>query len=210
MNATIKIEIINCLSDKLKKYGFRYSKSKEAFIKKENFGALWYTIHFIKYSSQKGFLINPGHHIRYQEIENIYHETSYFNTKDKRNTTTIGGSLENCYHNGAEMYRKYIENESGIEVICKYYFDLFEEIVQSFFFKYNNLESLDLLVNSDPMVNNNFIHPIFRGSKGLIIAFLLNKNITSLTKIYEQFYTSYCDGFYKADFDKLVKNLESK
>lgn len=209
-NNKLKIIFLDCLSEKFKLEGFKYSKAKSAFVRKVDFGEQWYTLTFLKYSGQEGFEINPGHHLRYEEVESFYHKTSSFSKNDQKGTTTIGCSLENYLANGKDMFRRSIKSEGDAIIACNYYCDLYKDKMNPFFKTFNTLERLHKLINDNPDKELNIINPIFRGIKGLIIAHLLNiegEIINELIKTYSKQYEVFYKGFYKSDFDKVVENI---
>lgn len=207
-NSKRKLDLFNCLSEDLKVEGFTYSKSKGGFIRKTDFGQQWYTFLFYKYSGEEGFTINPVIQVRFDEVENFFHETSYFNKREQKGTSTIGCSVENYLADGEDMFRQEIGEDGDIIEVCTYYYDLYFRIVAPFFKKYTTLESLDKLINSDPEKELSLINFIFRGAKGAIIAHLLGRdNLSELIEIYGIQYARFSSGFYKEDYDKVVDNI---
>ncbi len=205
----LRSDLIDCLSKELISEGFKFSKAREAFIRKTDFGQQWYTITFLKYSGQEGFEVNPGYHVRFEDVEGFFHETSYFSEKDKKGTSTIGCSIENHLANGKDAFRQSIETDEDVATACAYYYDLYLKVVAPFFDKYRTLESLDELMNSDPEKELSLINFIFRGAKGAIIAHMLGGDrLSDLIKTYGEQYAKFSNGFYKGDYDKVVENIQ--
>jgi hypothetical protein len=206
----LKDFLFKCLNEKLEPVGFKFSKAKQGFVKETDLGQLWFSFLFYKYAGVKGFEINPVMQIRFEQIEEIFHKESEFSNKDQKGTSTVGCSIENFLApSDNNSFRKTISSENDITITCNFFYYLFQSIVVPFFNKYNSLESLNELINSHPKENLNLIHPIFRGSKGLIIAHLLkDEDFEQLKKVYGAHYDSYYDGFYKPDFEKIVKRLK--
>jgi|TARA_R110001599_G_scaffold150929_3_gene335325 hypothetical protein len=202
----LKKNFIDQLSSVLLEKGFNYIKSKEAFICKTEFGQKRFAITTYVYSSRDGFEINPGYHLRFDRVEEFYHKISQFEKKYHSNTATIGCSLENHLNNGEDKFRYYISNFDDIYQASEYYTSIFENLVDPFFEKYKSLESLDYLINSKPDKELSIINPIFRGMKGIIIAFFLEKeSLFELIDTYSRSYETIYGGFYKAEYDRLVR-----
>jgi len=185
--SNLKNKFVKCLSASLSDHKFKFSKSQSRFVRKKEFGEEWYTINYLSYEDQEGFEINTGLHIRFNQVESIFHETSSFSVKDSKGTSTIGCSVENYLGDSVDTFR--------------------QVIVDTF----DTLNELDLLINSNPKSKLPLIHPIFRGSKGLIIDYLIgSKNSKFLIEIYSNSYTEFANGFYKDEFNGVVNNLNSK
>lgn len=201
-------KFIECLSGEINDFGFRYIKSKNAFVRNVTFGEQWYTLTFITYKGKNGFEIIPGHHVRNEKVESLFHESSGFEKKDQKHTTTIGCSLDNYLANGKELFRMCVENEKDVIVACDFYNEIFIEQIIPFFERYSTLESLHVLINSNPQIDLNIINPIFRGIKGVIIAKILDsKELDSLIEVYSNQYEFHFDGFYKSIFDRVLEGF---
>lgn len=207
----IKLQLLNGLQDKLTNTGFKLIKSKDGFVRRTAFGQQWFTFLFYTYENKKGVEVNPVVQIRFEEVEQIFHETSTFSEKDSKGTSTIGCSIENYLGNNVDTYRKYIVDEGDIDTACTFFYQLYEDIAEEFYSNFSSLKKLDHLINSNPESNLALIHPIFRGTKGLIIDYLLGYEKSKfLKKVYFDFYTDFAGGFYKGDYLEVKKNLDSR
>lgn len=207
----IKSNLFKCLQERLSDAGFRFIKSKDGFIRKTSFGQQWYTFLFYTYEGVEGVEVNPVIQIRFEEVEIMFHETSSFSEKDSKGTSTIGCSIENYLGDCSDSFRQKIVDNNDVEAACSFFYRLFQETGERFFSDYTTLNDLDLLINSEPKSELVLIHPIFRGSKGLIIDHLLGgKNREFLTDVYSDSYTEFANGFYKPDYEGVIKNIISK
>ncbi|MDR1859700.1 MAG: hypothetical protein LBR06_02105 [Bacteroidales bacterium] len=199
----------NTLSEKLICNGLKYVQSHNEFVKKTVFGKQALFITFTKWRCDDGIYIDPGIIIRFDEIENFYHETSYFEKKYQKGTFTIGMSLDNAFNESNYVYQRYVENESAANA-ANYFYELFQEIVLPLFNKYNTLESMNELLNSEPDKELTLVNSIHRGIHGIIAAYLLkipDEELNKLIDIYTKQYTVNSNGFYKPEFDKVVENI---
>ncbi len=62
--------------------------------------------YFILMKIKKGVEVNPVIQIRFEEVEQLFHETSTFSEKDSKGTSTIGCSIENYLGNNADTFRR--------------------------------------------------------------------------------------------------------
>jgi hypothetical protein len=207
-SSNLKSMFIDCLSARFMKEDFKFIKNRSAFVRKTEFGEQWYTLTFLKYSGQDGFEINPGIHVRFEEVEKFYHQTSAFSKQEQKGTSTIGCSIENYKNDSTDLYRCAIVKGNDISIACDFIYDQYINIAKPFYQLYNSLENLYELINSKPNKELAIINPIFRGIKGVIIANLLNhETLDLLIKSYSQQYEIFYNGFYKPDFDKVVENI---
>ncbi|SEG51362.1 hypothetical protein [Algoriphagus boritolerans] len=102
----IKFQLLNCLQDKLKHTEFKLVKSKDGFVRRTAIGQQWFTFLFYTYENKKGVEVNPVIQIRFEEVEQLFHETSTFSEKDSKGTSTIGCSIENYLGNNADTFRR--------------------------------------------------------------------------------------------------------
>lgn len=200
----------NNLAVLLEEYNFKYVKSRDRFIRKYNDQEFWFSILTYKYREDAGYYINPTIQIRVNQVENIFHIGSSFNAKQKKETSTIGCSIENYMNDNSGAYRFYIEALDDVKPACKFILQLFKDIAIPFFEEYDNLIAIERHVNEEPLRELAIINPIFRGSKGLIMAKLVgNCQFPQLKRVYTEFYSNFADGFYLDDFEKVVVSLKS-
>jgi hypothetical protein len=205
----LKKAFLDGLSEKMKINGFKYVKAKSAYVRKTPFGEQRYFILFTKWHEDDGVYVETGMQVRFDDVEKFYHETSYFEEKYHKITDTIGMGLANWLRNGLD-YEIFLQDEQDVAEAIEYYYKLYREAVEPFFDTCNTLESLHVLLNSEPEKRLSIINFIHRGKYGLIVAHLLNvdnKKMKELTKIYSHQYATMTDEFYKLEFDKVVANI---
>jgi hypothetical protein len=201
----LKTELLKELEFDLKEKGFQLNKSLAEFTKKNKDGWFKYQIVFLQ--TDDGWIIKPCVLLRFNIIENIFHETSGFEDKFQKGTPTIGTAIED-YLKDSNSYRYTLTNEDQINGLGKELQLLFYNFVLPFFEKYNSLKVLDEALNTDTK-DTSLTGNIFKGSKALIIAKLLNrKNYNELETTYLNYYKEFADGFYLPGFEKLIKKLK--
>jgi hypothetical protein len=204
---------LDVLTEKLKYDGFKCIRNHREFVRTFSLGQQKFFTHFTKWHGDDGFYIDTGIIIRFDKIEDFYHETSYFEKKYQKGTFTIGYGLDNYLNNGNSVFQRYVTNEKEAVEASEYCYSLYKEIVVPLFDKYNTFESLHILLNSEPYQKIGLVNSIHRGIHAVIVAYILNiseSELNRLIKIYSQQYSEMADGFYKPEFDKVVENIKKK
>ncbi|MCX2449725.1 hypothetical protein OQX61_00460 [Pedobacter sp. PLR] len=200
----LKNEILKALSEKLKPYDYKLKKSDDSFIQKTEFGWNMFSTTFLVRS--EGWNIRPGLLIRFNVVEDLFHQVSNFEKKYHKGTPTLGTSIENLNINGLEARFDLFE-EAQIDRVASELFKLFKSVGTPFFEKYNNLPAVDHQINDDNTVLTGFI---FKGTKGLILAKLLGrKDFGILQEKYQHYYESFSDGFYLPEYLRVKELLSS-
>ncbi|MEO6131055.1 MAG: hypothetical protein ABIQ02_04355 [Saprospiraceae bacterium] len=200
-----KNELLKMLETKLKKFGFRLNKSLSEFTKNNSSGWQKYQIIFLL--TDGGWQVHPAIFIRFNLVEDLFHKISGFEKKYCKGTPTIGISIEN--YNSNEIPSRFdVTEESQINEISDKLFILFENIALPFYEKYNTLETINQAMNNIPN-DVSLTGPIFKGTKSLIVAKLLNDpHYYQLKNRYLEYYRDFSKGFYLPEYTALVKLLD--
>jgi len=200
----LKNAILERLEKKLVIYGFNLNKSLPGFRKKTVYG--WQDFHLVFLIRHKGWEIKPGLLVRFNIIEDIYHQVSSFEKKYQKGTHTIGVSIEDLEKN--EMKGRFdLYEESQIDYVENKLFELFKSIALPFFDMYSNIKAIDKVLNGNPE-NTSLTGSIFKGTKSLIIAKLLEReDFAKLEQIYQTYYENFANGFYLSEYSKLKDYL---
>ncbi len=200
----LKMEVLRLLNENLIPFGYKLSKSACDFTKKTDFGWNKYQIVFLIQDS--GWEIKPSLLMRFDIVENLFHQISDFEKKYQKGTPTIGTSIEDLGINELET-RFELSNKNKIEGIVNNLVELFKSVVLPFFAKYSNLHEVDKLLNGN-VADTSMTGDIFKGTKSLIIAKLLNRNdLLNLERTYQTFYENFSNGFYLPEYIRLKKYL---
>ncbi|MCF2490773.1 hypothetical protein [Dyadobacter sp. CY347] len=203
----LRYEVLNSLSVKLSSFGYKTSKANFEFIKKTNFG--WNKYQLVFLIRDDGWEIKSSLLIRFDTIENLFHQISDFEKKYQKGTPTVGTSIEDLERLSSNSLSFQLSNESQINAIVSDLFELFKNVAIPFFEAYNDLQALDEKLNSNPM-DTSLTGDIFKGMKALIIAKLVKReNYDELDKIYHSYYKYFANGFYLSGYQKLKELLNS-
>ena len=198
----LKNAILNGLEEKLAIYGFKMNKSLPGFRKKTIYG--WQDFHLVFLVREKGWEIKLGLLVRFNIVEDIYHQISGFEKKYQKGTHTIGVPVEDLKKNWEELD---LCEESQIDYIKNKVFELFKSIALPFYDKYNDIKMVDKSLNNVPE-DTSLAGSIFKGAKSLIIAKLLNRaDFAKLEEIYQAYYENFANGFYLPEYLKLKDYL---
>ena len=202
----LRNELLCGVEAKIVNSEFKLIKSKACFIKKTTFGWNKYSITFLL--NEDGWTIAIGLLIRFNNVEDFFHQGSGFEKKYQKGTPTIGTPIEALGIEGVTA-RFDISEENDIEPAVDILVSIFNRVALKFFDTFDNLEEIEKAVNED--VNSTFLTgPIFKGMKGLILAhFVGNKDIRKLDVEYYRYYESFSDGFYLDTYNN-IRNLVFK
>ncbi len=202
----LKQQVLNSLDEKLKIFGFKSKKSDDSFVQNTEFGRNMFSVTFLKKGT--GWNIRPGLLIRFDIVENLFHQISDFEKKYQKGTPTMGTSIEDLDINGLET-RFDLTEEEQIDIVTDKLFELFKSVGIPFFEKNNELRSAERAVNQD-VSSTHLTGPIFKGMKGLILAKLFNrKDFTILQEKYLHYYENFSDGFYLPEYKRLMELLNT-
>jgi len=203
----LRLELLKRLDEELKRHGFKLNKQQGEFTRRTKEG--WHQYQIVFVLKDEGWSVRPAVFIRVHQVEDIFHRTSGFEQKYQRGTPTIGLSLSS-YVDEPDKYSYMLTEESQIDVLASFYLDSFHKQALQFFKFYDDLKIMEKTINTDPY-DIKFTGPIFKGSKGLILAKLTKSaNYDDLVEKYTSYYEKFSDGFYLPSFSDLVEDLKRK
>lgn len=202
----LKTELLKRLDERLAQYGFKLNRQQSEFNRRTKSG--WHKLQILFILKSEGWEVEPAIFIRIHQVEDIFHRTSGFEFKYQRGTPTIGLSL-NDYVGDLSKYSYMLTEESQIDELASFYLSAFEEHALPFYLEYDDLNVMEKIINAD-QYDIKFTGPIFKGSKGLIMAKLTKKgNYDELVKRYTHYYEQLSNGFYLPSFKALVGDLQN-
>jgi hypothetical protein len=203
----LRTEVLNLLAEKLKNFDFKLLKSDTSYIYKTDFGWNKYDIYFIL--RNVGWEVLPALSIRFDIVEDLFHQISDFEKKYQKGTPTIGTSIEDLGSSLITPTRFELTNEAQINGVVNGLTNLFENVAVSFFERYNNLSVIDEKLNSNTE-DTSLTGDIFKGTKALITAKLTKRNnFDELDTIYHSYYKNFADGYYLPEYLKLKELLKA-
>jgi len=198
----LKSAVLKGLEGKLAIYGFKLNKSLPGFRKKTIF--FWQDFHLVFLVRDEGWEIKQGLLVRFNIVEDIYHQISGFEKKYQTGTPTIGVPVEELKKDWEDLD---LYEESQIDYIEKKIFDLFISIAIPFYDKYNDIKAVDKSLNEAPE-ETSLTGSISKGTTSLIIAKLLDReDFARLEQIYQTYYENFANGFYLLRYLKLKDYL---
>ena len=202
----LKNEVLARLDEKLKSFGYKLSKSMCEFTKKTDFGWNKYQIVFL--IRDHGWELKPSLLLRFDVVENLFHQISDFDKKYQKGTPTIGTSIE-CLSDSSITQTKFeLIDEAQINCVVNDLVELFESIAVPFFEKFDKLSSIDEKLNSN-IEDTSLTGDIFKGTKSLIIAKLMKRqDFDKLECAYQSYYENFSNGFYLPEFLRLKELLK--
>lgn len=202
----LKNAILSGLESKLTVYGFKLNKFFPGFKKKTVFG--WQYFHLIFLVRDEGWEINTGLLVRFNIVEDIYHQISHFEKKYQKGTHTIGTTIENLIESGRESRFDLYEESQILDLVDKL-FELFKSVALPFFDKYDDIKVVDKVLNENTE-NTLLAGCIHKGFYSLITAKLLNRvDYAQLEQAYQKYYENFANGFYLSEYLKLKDYLNN-
>lgn len=203
----LKNEVLLSLGEKINSFGFKLSKPACEFTKKTDFGWNKYQIVFLV--RDDGWQLKPSLLVRFDIVENIFHQISNFDRKYQKGTPTIGISIEDLDYSSMTPIRFELTNKSQIKSVVNNLFELFKNTAIPFFNKYNILSDIDDKLNSC-IEDTSLTGDIFKGTKSLITAKLTKRHdFDKLETVYQSYYENFSNGFYLPEYLRLTELLKS-
>lgn len=203
----LRNEVLVRLDKKLNSFGYKLSKSACEFTKKTDFGWNKYQIVFL--IRDDGWELKPNLLVRFDIVENLFHQISGFDKKYQKGTPTIGISIEDLNNALITQTRFELTNEAQINSVVSSLFELFENVAVPFFEKFDKLSSIDDKLNSN-IGDTSLTGDIFKGTKSLIIAKLMKRqDFDKLEHVYQSYYMNFAGGFYLPEYLRLKELLKS-
>ncbi len=192
------------LNEKLKVYGFKFKKFGDSFLQDTELG--WNMLSIVFLTSSTGWNIRPGLLIRFNLVENLFHQISSFEEKYQKGTPTLGTSIEGLNINGPAS-RFELTEETQIDMVADKLFELFKSVGIPFFDQYKDFHTVERAINQDTN-ETHLTGPIFKGTKGLILAKILDhKDFKTLEEKYLYYYKNFSNGFYLSEYIRLTELL---
>ena len=194
--------------------GFKYLKSKDAFVKKIAGG--WVKLSCSYYHVIFDNVADFGFSVRFDEVEKLYYTYRYINPSNTKDTSTVLFTVAELVNHSDSVFR--CSNYSELnDVVENIYVPFLERKLPHLVEKYSNLDNtFDLFYNMDeehhhllPKVYRNLITPIF-------IAYVLrleNLNVIieqckrNFEELRKKWPFSYDIKLYDQNIDKITTDL---
>lgn len=209
MNTDLKVAIFTALTPELKRYGFSLKPAKDRFVRRR--GGVTDLFQLVCLDAKPGYRIQPNVGVRIEQVEEIFHQTSGFESKHQRETPTFGNSIGILQSGDSRGCEFLLESESQITLIAEKIACVFSEFALPYFERWRSLVSIDGELNDKPSERTNQ-RPLAwqRCSTGIIVARLVGRtDYSNLVDFYMKIMTEDNKGFYLKRFRALVKSLEA-
>ncbi len=168
---TLKNKIFDFLTPLLKEKGFKAQKSKDRFVRKTAFGFQGISYHLVALGDE--LTLTFYFLIRFDEVENLWHQVSLTNPKKQPDTATL--IVEQRHVDGIVINAYTIKDEQASDQALLYFFENNLVAGERLFQNMATLEQVTALWNKSPNAPINFMKNLEkRAIKGVILAFLTN------------------------------------
>ncbi|RKZ45141.1 MAG: hypothetical protein DRR00_27045 [Candidatus Parabeggiatoa sp. nov. 3] len=199
----LKLTLLDILGRNFQSQGFKWMKSRDGFVKREQINLFVYQLNFLEKS--KGYRVEPVVGVRNELIENIFHKTSGFEEKYHKGTISVVESIKDPSTNKKGRYDLYEDRD--VDDVVEKLKTLFYEYALAYFDKFSQIENIDQALNDnfDAAKHGFIVGPC---SKGLIVAKLVErKNYAELEAFYTERVQDIANGFYLPEFERLKAYL---
>jgi hypothetical protein len=209
LNAELKAVIFATTSPELMKSGFSLKLAKDRFVRKR--GEVTDLFQLVCLDGRPGYRIQPNVGVRIERVENIFHQTSGFESKYQKDTLTTGNSIGIYLTGDSRSCEFFLGSQSEIPAIAEKLIAVFRDFALPYFERWGTLAAIDAELNDKPSERTHH-RPLAweRCSTGVITAKLVGRSdYDRLVTFYTQVMTENNKGFYLKRFQALLKTLES-
>lgn len=208
---SIKEMLLELLVPQLSEHGFKRQGSRESFLRQHADRVDVFQLVFL--DGKPGWRIQPNAGVRFDSVENIFHQVSGFEPKYQKDTVTVGAPLGIVLGDTARGCEFILESNDELASIVREVIKSFEDIALPYFSNWSNIKNIDSALNDDPSLRVPKLRgglAWFRCSTAIIIAKLTGrKDYDRLVSFYGDVMAADNKGFYLKRFDLLTKYLES-
>lgn len=198
--------LFDVLTPEVSKIGFKPIKSRNCFRKAVSVGFWEISFHIIQRSQFCELIF--VYHIRFDQVENLWHLSGTSNTdeQEQQHTTTV--MLNQEFISDLNIKRFKINTLSIDSIFETFIHKDIPKAVNTFFDRYSCLADLDIALNSKPeQPTELMVNPVKRVVSSLIVAHLNNNsNIEELILKYRETLSQMIESI-REDYEQLVKFL---
>lgn len=206
MSSKLPSLLLDAVGAELNLFGFKLMKGKKRLMRRSHGRTEVFGLPVVDYAPT--YYVRPWAGIRFDEIENLFHQTSGFEPAYQSDTHTIGVDFWRIY--GTDGYDIPFREEADVTTVASQLLTIFREKAQPYFEQFSTVAAVDVALNDQP--NEPCIHggmPSNRCSRGVIVAKLTGrKNYDELVSIYRSILIKDNNGFYLPAFESLLDRLE--
>jgi len=205
----LKLAVFNCLCPELAKHGFSLKVAKSRFIRQR--GEVTDIFQLVCLDGKPGYRIQPNTGVRIERVEEIFHQTSGFESKHQKDTATMGNSVGIFLTGDSRSCEFLLVKESEVASVAEKIANVFRGFALPYFEQWGSLATIDTELNDKPGERTHQ-RPLAweRCATGIIVAKLIGRSdYEQLVSFYTDVMTQNSKGFYLKFFQALLKSLES-
>jgi hypothetical protein len=205
----LKTSLFKSLHPELTKHGFSLKAAKDRFIRRR--GGVTDLFQLVCLDANPGYRIQPNTGVRIDRIEELFHQTSGFEPKYRKDTATMGGSVGVLLNGDSRSCEFMLESECKVTSVAEKIMSVFRDFALPYFERWGSLQAIDTELNHDPTEGTpHRALAWFRCSTGIIVARLLGRpDYDQLAAFYTNIMTDDNKGFYLKRFVELLRSLET-
>ncbi|GGA39978.1 hypothetical protein [Dyella nitratireducens] len=127
----LKEALHKALSPLMREKGFKAHPRKDAYIREHEGRTDVFQLVFLEHNS--GWRVRPHVGVRHERVENIFHQTSGFEQKYQKDTSTVGASVEAIVVGTNRAYEYILESLSQLDEVANELLNLYVEAAAPYF-----------------------------------------------------------------------------
>jgi hypothetical protein len=209
MKSELKSALFTSLRSDMAKNGFSLKAANGRFVRRR--GEITEMFQLVCLDAKPGYRIQPNVGIRIEQVENIFHQISGFESKFQKDTPTIGSSVGIYLTGDSRACEFLLESQSEVAVVAERIIGIFQEFALPYFERLGSIQSIDAELNDKPAERTHHrALAFFRCSTGIIVAKLAGRpNYDELASLYADVMTRDNNGFYFKRFEELLTLLKT-
>ena len=207
MSNKLPLLLFDAVGAELKPFGFKAMKSKKRFVRRVENRIEVFGLPVVHYTPT--YYARPWAGVRFDEVEEIFHQTSGFERAFQSDTHTVGIDFWRIW--GTEGYDIPLQEDADVTAVVSRLLTIFQEKALPYYEQFHDLPSVDAALNDQP--NEPSVHcgmPSNRCSKGIIVAKLTGRaNYDELVSIYRSTLKLDNNGYYLPAIELLLGKIKA-
>jgi hypothetical protein len=205
----LKRALLQSVNPHLVGEGFKLNASRDRFVRRRD--GIADIFHITCTRAVRGYYLDPGRSVSIDRVEEIFHQTSGFESKTQKDTPTMGTRVGPILNGRPTSSKLLLKSEADINHMTGSIVRIFREDALPYFERWSPLVAIDAELNGDPTKITIHRGPVWsRCSTGIIVARLVGRSdYRELADFYLDVMARNSGGFYLHRFLALIDSLES-
>lgn len=206
---SLKLQLFEEIHNNIKNRGFKLNVTKGMYTHQPTKGVTELFMLVCPHGAT-GWRVHPDVGIRFDVVEDIFHQVSGYEKKYQKGTPTIGTGVGNLLFGDNRKCEFLLASASDLSSVADNIEKVFCSVALPYYQEFGSIYAVDALLNSNPRESSRQ-RPVWeRYATGLIVAKLTKRtNYDELVSIYKEILTTLNNGFYLKKLLLLIEILNS-